>query len=56
MGTLFDLSADLNVIPTTTLSLYGVGGRGGGVQSSIYPAGGANPAARFLYAELTKRF
>jgi len=56
MGTLFDLSADLNVTPTTTLSLYGVGGRGGGVQSSIYPAGGANPAARFLYAELTKRF
>jgi hypothetical protein len=56
MGTLFDLSADLNVTPNTTLTFYGAGVRGGGVQSAIYPAGGANPAARFLYAELTKRF
>ena len=56
MGTLFDLSADLNVTPTTTLSFYGAGVRGGGVQSAIYTAGGANPAARFFYAELMKRF
>ena len=56
LGTLFDLSADLNVTPTTTLTFYGAGVRGGGVASGIYPAGGANPTARFLYAELTKRF
>jgi hypothetical protein len=56
LGTLFDLSADLNVTPTTTITFYGAGVRGGGVQSSIYPAGGANPTARFFYAELTRRF
>ena len=56
LGTLFDLSADLSVTPTTTLTFYGAGVRGGGVASSIYPAGGANPTARFLYAELMKRF
>jgi hypothetical protein len=56
MGTLFDLSADFNVTPTTTLTFYGAGARGGGVQSSIYKAGGANPMARFFYAELMKRF
>ena len=56
MGTLFDLSADVSVTPTTTVTLYGAGVRGGSVQSVIYPAGGANPAARFFYAELTKRF
>jgi hypothetical protein len=37
------------------LTFYGAGVRGG-VQASIYPAGGANPTARFFYAELTKRF
>ncbi len=56
LGTLFDLSADLSVTPTTTLTFYAAGVRGGDVQSSIYTAGGANPTARFLYAELTKRF
>ncbi len=42
--------------PTTTLTFYGAGVRGGGVQSTIYPAGGANPTARFFYAELIRRF
>ncbi len=56
LGTLFDLSADISITPTTTLTVYGAGVRGAGVESVIYPAGGANPAARFLYAELTRRF
>jgi hypothetical protein len=56
LGTLFDISAELTVTPATTLILYGAGVRGGRVQSFIYPAGGQNPTARFLYAELTKRF
>jgi hypothetical protein len=56
LGTLFDLSADINLNPATTLTLYGAGVRGGGIQASIYPAGGQNPTARFLYAELTRRF
>jgi Alginate export len=56
LGTLFDLSADITVTPTTTLTFYGAGVRGGDVESAIYPAGGANPTARFFYAEMTKRF
>jgi hypothetical protein len=56
LGTLFDLSADVSVTPTTTLSFYGAGVRGGAVQAAIYPAGGANPTARLFYAELTQRF
>jgi hypothetical protein len=56
LGTLFDMSADVSLTPTTTLTLYGAGVRGGTVMSSIYPAGGSNPTARFVYAELTKRF
>jgi len=56
LGTLYDLSADLTLTPTTTLTLYGAGVRGGDVMSNIYPAGGRNPMARFLYAELTRRF
>ncbi|HEV2800682.1 MAG TPA: alginate export family protein [Pyrinomonadaceae bacterium] len=56
LGTLFDMSADLSITPTTVLTFYGAGVRGGSVQASIYPAGGANPTARFFYAELTKRF
>ena len=56
LGTLFDLSADVTVTPTTTLTFYGAGVRGGGVASNAYPAGGANPTARLFYAELTKRF
>ena len=55
LGTLFDLSADLNVAPNTTLTFYGAGVRGGRVPAAIY-AGGANPTARFFYAELTQRF
>ena len=56
LGTLLDLSADVSVTPTTTLTFYGAGVRGGGVQSGVYPAGGASPTARLLYAELTQRF
>lgn len=56
LGTLFDVSADITITPTTSLTLYGAGVRGGGVQSFIYAAGGRNPTARFLYAELSKRF
>ena len=44
------------VTPTATLTFYGAGLRGGGVQSGVYPAGGANPTARIFYAELTQRF
>ncbi len=56
LGTLFDLSADVTLTPTTTLTFYGAGVRGGSVQAAIYPAGGGNPTARFFYAELTKKF
>jgi len=56
LGTLFDLSADVTVTPTTTLTLYGAGVRGGGVQRAAYPAGGRNPLARLFYVELTRRF
>ena len=56
LGTLFDLSADLSVTPTTTVTFYGAGVRGGSVQSAIYPAGGANPTARLFYVELMQRF
>ncbi len=56
LGTLFDLSADVSVTPTTTLTFYGAGVRGGGVQAGVYPAGGTNPTARLFYAELLKRF
>lgn len=56
LGTLFDLSADVSVTPTTTLTLYGAGVCGGGVQAGVYPAGGMNPTARFLYVELLRRF
>jgi hypothetical protein len=56
LGTLFDVSADITVNQTTTVTSYGAGVRGGGVQSAIYPAGGVNPTARMFYAELAKRF
>jgi hypothetical protein len=56
LGTLFDLSADITLTPLTALTFYGAGVRGGGVQSFVYPAGGSNPATRFFYAELTRRF
>ncbi len=56
LGTLFDFSADVTLTPTTTLTLYGAGVRGGGVQAAVYPAGGVNPTARLLYVELLRRF
>ncbi|HKS27666.1 MAG TPA: alginate export family protein [Pyrinomonadaceae bacterium] len=56
LGTLFDLSVDISLTTTTTLTFYGAGVRGGSVASSIYPAGGANPTSRLFYAELLKRF
>jgi hypothetical protein len=56
LGTLFDVGAEVTVTPTTALTFYGAGLRGGGVQSAVYPAGGANPTARLFYAELTRRF
>jgi hypothetical protein len=56
LGTVFDISADITVTPTTTLVFYGAEVRGGGIQSLVYPAGGRAPTAGFVYAELTKRF
>jgi hypothetical protein len=56
LGTMFDLSADFNVTQTTVLTFYASGVRGGGVQAFIYPAGGNNPVARFVYLELSQRF
>jgi hypothetical protein len=56
LGTLFDLSADVNVAPDTTLTFYAAGVRGGDVQRFIYPAGGQNPFLRFIYLEFTQRF
>ena len=56
LGYVFDISADITVTPTSTLTFYGASVRGGGVQSFIYPAAGQNPTAHFLYAEWTKRF
>ena len=56
LGTLFDVSADITLTPNTTLTFYGATVRGGGIQSFVYPAGGLNSTARFLYAELTQRF
>jgi hypothetical protein len=56
LGTLFDVSADLTVTPTTTVTFYGAGVRGGGVPAAVYPAGGANPTARLFYVELMQRF
>jgi hypothetical protein len=56
LGTLFDISADIAATPTTTLTLYGAGVRGGGVQSFTYPAAGPKRKARFFYIELTRWF
>ena len=56
LGTLFDISADITLTPSTTLTFYGAGVRGGNIESFIYPAGGLNPTARFVYAELVRRF
>ncbi len=53
LGTLVDVSADVTVTPTTVLTFYLAGVRGGDVAESIYPAG---KNSRFAYLELTKRF
>lgn len=56
LGWLFDVSADVAVTSRTALTFYYGAIRGGGVQSAIYPMGGANPGAHFAYFELTQRF
>ncbi len=56
LGWLFDVSADVTMTSRTALTFYYGGIRGGGVQSAIYPLGGANPGAHFAYFELTQRF
>ncbi|HWP41839.1 MAG TPA: alginate export family protein, partial [Blastocatellia bacterium] len=56
LGTVFDLSADISVTQTTVLTFYASGVHGGGVQQFIYPEGGTNPVARFMYFELAQRF
>jgi Alginate export len=56
LGTMFDVSADINLSQTTVLTFYASGVRGSVVQSFTYPAGGNNPAARFVYFELSQRF
>ncbi len=56
LGWLFDASADVTVTSRMSLTFYLSGIRGGGVQSAIYPQGGANPLARFAYIELTQKF
>lgn len=53
LGTLVDVSADFSLTPTTALTFYIAGVRGGGVAEKIYPDG---RNARFAYLELTKRF
>jgi hypothetical protein len=40
----------------TALTFYVGAVRGGGVPAAIYPAGGTNPPARFIYVELLQRF
>ncbi len=56
LGRLFDASADLALSARTSFTFYFGGIRGGGVQSAIYPLGGANPLGRFAYVELTQKF
>jgi hypothetical protein len=53
LGTLADVSTELTVNPTTTLTFYLAGVRGGGVPARIYPDG---KNGRLLFLELTKRF
>lgn len=56
LGTLFEASADFAINSTTTATVYAAGVRGKDVQSFTFPASGLNPTARFVYAELSKRF
>lgn len=53
LGTMLDLSVDFAVTPSTGLTLYISGVRGGGVASQIYPLGGH---AALAYLELTRSF
>jgi len=53
LGTMVDFSLDYAVTPTTALTFYIAGVRGGRVTGRIYPDGGNS---RFAYLELTKRF
>ncbi|MFN0111973.1 MAG: alginate export family protein [Blastocatellia bacterium] len=53
MGTFVDVSADVTITPTTVMTFYLAGVRGGDVAKSIYPTG---KNLRFAYLELTKRF
>lgn len=53
LGILADVSADFSITPTTILTFYLAGVRGGEVAKSIYPDG---ENSRFAYLELTKRF
>lgn len=56
LGTLFDGSFDYDLTSRTVLTFYAGGARGGGVQASIYPAGGSAPVAHLIYFEFVQRF
>jgi Alginate export len=56
LGTLLDLSADVAVTRSTTLTLYLAGVRGGSVESFIYPQGSSHPGAHFFYLEFLQNF
>ncbi len=53
LGTFVDVSADVTITPTTVMTFYLAGVRGGNVAEGIYTAG---KNLRFAYLELTKRF
>ena len=53
LGTFVDVSADVTITPTTVMTFYLAGVRGGDVAKGIYPAG---KNLRFAYLELIKRF
>ena len=56
LGTMVELSVDWNLTPKKTLTFYGAGVRGGGVQRFVYPEGGTNPGLHYLYIEFNERF
>ena len=56
LGTLFDLSLDYNLTPTTILGLYASHVRGGRVAGYVYPQKGPHPSANLFYLELMQRF
>lgn len=53
LATLFDLSADVNVSPALSLTLYYARSQGKGVIHAIHPE---RPTGQFAYLELTWRF